>query len=183
MRFDVGPLLRESVGSTRTYQLEKEQVSTSEDGFDAQVAGTVVLLRTRGGILVTAHLGISIADRCSRCLAPLGVSFGLDFHEEYAPTVDIHTGSQLPSPDDRDSFLIDDQQTLDLSEAIRQYQLAAQPMQLLCRTDCKGLCPDCGHNLNLGPCSCRPEPADSRWLTLARLSDVRGKLSDSEGGD
>ncbi len=180
MRFDVAALLRGSTGSTRSYRLEEQQAGASGSGL--RVAGTVSLLRTRRGILVTAHLRVNVPDRCSRCLAPLDTAFDLDIQEEYTPTVDARTGSRLPLPYDGDSFCIDDQQVLDLSEAVRQYQLAAQPMQPLCHADCKGLCPHCGHNLNLGPCSCSPAQVDSRWAALAQLSDTGASTSDRKGG-
>ncbi|MEA4815138.1 MAG: DUF177 domain-containing protein [Oscillospiraceae bacterium] len=39
---------------------------------------------------------------------------------------------------------------------------------MLCSPDCKGLCPRCGANLNLGPCGCKKE-TDSRWSALDSL--------------
>lgn len=40
--------------------------------------------------------------------------------------------------------------------------------KLLCSSDCKGLCPGCGKDLNTGPCSCEPEP-DPRFAVLKQL--------------
>ena len=42
--------------------------------------------------------------------------------------------------------------------------------KFLCSEDCKGLCPRCGKNLNLGPCGCRKEP-DPRFAVLEQLLD------------
>jgi uncharacterized metal-binding protein YceD (DUF177 family) len=42
------------------------------------------------------------------------------------------------------------------------------PMKPLCREDCAGLCPQCGADLNAGPCDCRPE-VDPRWSALLSL--------------
>jgi len=55
---------------------------------------------------------------------------------------------------------------INLTEDVRQTILLAVPLKLLCREDCKGLCPRCGKNLNEGPCNCTEMPIDSRWDRL-----------------
>ena len=57
---------------------------------------------------------------------------------------------------------------LDLTEAIRQRVLLELPIATLCREDCAGLCSQCGHDLNLGPCDCKPE-VDTRFSVLEKL--------------
>lgn len=47
--------------------------------------------------------------------------------------------------------------------------LLAVPVKILCKENCKGLCPNCGKNLNDGPCFCRPESRDSRWDALKNI--------------
>ena len=56
--------------------------------------------------------------------------------------------------------------------AMREQVLLATPVKLVCREDCKGLCPHCGSNLNVEPCNCQ-QPSDPRW---AALSDLKNKL-------
>ena len=51
---------------------------------------------------------------------------------------------------------------------IEQLQLNV-PMKPLCRVDCKGLCPECGAELNAGACPCGETKVDPRWGTLAAL--------------
>jgi len=63
--------------------------------------------------------------------------------------------------------------TVDLTEEIRQCLLLELPMKPLCRTDCKGLCPQCGHNRNEGPCSCRTEEPEDPWEKLRSLLPPR----------
>ena len=50
----------------------------------------------------------------------------------------------------------------DLSELVRDTLLAAQPIQNLCKADCKGLCPTCGKNLNNDECDCEKSTIDPR---------------------
>ena len=56
--------------------------------------------------------------------------------------------------------------------------LVALPLKPLCREDCAGLCPQCGANLNEGPCGCEPDTEDDRWAALREL-----KLEDLPAGD
>jgi uncharacterized protein len=60
-----------------------------------------------------------------------------------------------------------------LEDALREQVLLALPLKVICREDCKGLCPHCGANLNDGQCSCADPPEDPRWTAL---KDLRSKL-------
>ena len=88
-----------------------------------------------------------------------------------------------------DDFRIDDQQHLDLSEAVRQYERSALPLRALCRPDCAGLCPVCGQDLNERACGCERVANDGRWAGLATLGerlrteehDGRPQGQDAEG--
>jgi uncharacterized protein len=60
-----------------------------------------------------------------------------------------------------------------LEDALREQVLLALPLRVICREDCKGLCPHCGKNLNLEPCSCAEPHEDPRW---SALKDIREKL-------
>jgi uncharacterized protein len=135
-------------------------------------------MRTPAGILVQAHIELIDPELCSRCLEPLEETLTFDFVEEFFAPPELRSGHTVDEGAiDAEAFMIDEQQMLDLTEAVRQYREASADMQPLCRPDCKGLCPDCGANLNLGDCDCNKEPIDSRWATLAALrgDDVEGK--------
>lgn len=59
---------------------------------------------------------------------------------------------------------------LDLSGAVREELVLAAPAYLVCAPECQGLCPNCGANLNAGPCSCERE-RDPRWEALRALTE------------
>jgi uncharacterized protein len=52
---------------------------------------------------------------------------------------------------------------------LREALLLRAPHFPLCSSECKGLCPQCGRNLNEGPCTCRPPPKPGTWDTLDQL--------------
>lgn len=173
MRFVVGQQLREPVGTITHYEIREDKPFPAEDDSPSDLAGTIELMRTDRGILVSAALRCTIAGHCSRCLSPISYPLNFAFQEEYLPTVDASSGEPLPPPAEPDIFLIDSHQVLDLTEAVRQYRLMAEPMQPLCKPDCLGLCPGCGHNLNQGPCRCPSRDVDARWAALAELTSER----------
>jgi uncharacterized protein len=134
------------------------------------------LIRTKDGVLVRAHLSLVEPETCSRCLQPLDETVRIDFEEEFLVTHDLRTDK--PVEVDPDAFTIDERHLLDLTEAVRQYREVSLVMQPLCRPDCRGLCPECGQDLNQGDCDCRKGPIDHRWTGLAALQSAM-----SEGKD
>jgi uncharacterized protein len=168
MRFRVTYLLKQPVGTCTRYQLS-EEILQLEDVTLWQMAGMVELVRTNRGILVRASLKGMSHGQCARCLAEVDYPLDLGFEEEFLPVVDVLTGAPIPLPEESDNFTIGPDLVLDLHESVRQYAIMAQPLAPLCRPDCRGLCPQCGGDLNAGECRC-PAPMDSRWAALKALA-------------
>jgi uncharacterized protein len=171
MLFNVSGLIQEGIGAVRQYEFE--DVLVSDDREPERVYGNVEFLRTTG-VLVRAHLKLVESETCSRCASPLQDDLEIEFEEEFQQTVDAagHLVKELPA---EDAFLIDDRHQLDLTEAVRQYREASAQIAPLCRPDCKGLCAECGADLNVEDCGCQNAVIDVRWAGLASL------LTASEG--
>ena len=92
---------------------------------------------------------------CDRCLVPSIENQVHEFNEELESD-DIVEG------------------VADLTEMIRDTLLASQPIQNLCKEDCKGLCPICGQNLNEGDCKC------DRFVVDPRLEALKNLLNDED---
>src|SRR5574341_1267933 len=113
-----------------------------------------------GRYLWRGKLSTAVHGQCRRCLAPVEVTV------EAAVGV-LFTDDELA--DDPSARVVDARATvLDLSEAVREELILAVPEYVLCRDDCRGLCPGCGQDLNIGSCGCRPSQ-DPRWGPLERL--------------
>ena len=67
-------------------------------------------------------------------------------------------------------YFVLDGQELDLDDVLSTCLILDMETKFLCREDCKGLCPGCGKNLNLGPCGCRKQ-VDPRFAVLEQLLD------------
>ncbi len=174
MQFNVAQLLKESVGSTRKYEISEELDDLDPDLVIQQpIEGTVKFTKLNQGLLITGNMETVIEVNCGRCLDPFDVAIEIEVEEEFRPTLDIQTGAHLPVGDeDDDATLIDDKNCIDLSEVVRQQLLLALPNHPLCRDDCKGLCPTCGQNFNEGTCNCQDDTIDPRWEALKTLRDT-----------
>ena len=159
MFFNVSQLLRSEVGASRRYVLDPEPPVLS---------GRVELIRTPGGILVSCDAEVAVDYVCGRCVAEFATVETIEFEEIFVQQTDPATGKRLEL-EDSDSFLISLENTIDISEAVRQYSEMAAEMQPLCRPDCPGICPVCGMDLSIANCQCDRTPIDPRWEALVAL--------------
>jgi uncharacterized protein len=87
--------------------------------------------------------------------------------------VDIHTGALLHLPiQEEGNFPLDSDHVLHLEEAARQCVVVAFPLKPLCHDDCRGICAQCGTNLNDNPCQCQAEQVDPRWAPLLTIHPI-----------
>ena len=111
---------------------------------------------------------------CSRCVEPFRLPVNLTFDQRYFPQAELaaEEESEVAEEDLETSFYRDEQ--IDLNELVQEQIYLALPMKPLCRESCKGLCPECGTNLNAGTCDCAPAWEDPR---LAALKQVKTRES------
>jgi len=150
-------------------------VDTAAYGYDDMPLGGPLALaglaeNIAGEIHVTGQLSASLILRCSRCGAAIAQDLSIPFEEIYS--------SQDAPPDqtgERDKHVFSGAGADLTPEALRAL-FAELPMKPLCREDCRGLCPQCGAELNLGQCSCASQEIDPRWKKLLNmLNDEAGK--------
>lgn len=192
LTFNVAQLLKEPVGATRNGMVvaalfgllpelqqiisaayPEQEATVSPNGEDNPagapvLTGPVRLMHTQGGVLVQGRLHAQAMLSCSRCLEPVAVPLDVELEEIFTPTIDVLTGRPVQNEEEDRALWIDDRHLLDLGEVLRQNVLLALPMHVLCREECRGLCPVCGQDLNRGSCGCTPEP-DTRWAALLDL--------------
>lgn len=171
MRFNVAQLLKSEIGATREYEINEDIRGIDEDlEITKPLTGKVRLIRVADGILVTGRLETEVLVACRRCLQSVSAPAVVELEEEFRPSIDVTTGTPLPKGDDIDpATLIDEHHMLDLTEVVRQGLLLSIPVSVLCRADCRGICPQCGQNLNEGTCDCEFEEGDPRLADLGKL--------------
>jgi uncharacterized protein len=114
---------------------------------------------------VRARLGVV----CSRCVEPFEVPVDAAFDLRYVPQAENagEPEQEIGEDDLATAFYRDGM--LDLIDLMREQFVLALPMKPLCREDCRGLCPECGTNLNKGQCDCAPRWEDPRLAALKSL--------------
>lgn len=131
--------------------------SPLEVRIDAQHAGPDVVVRGR----VKGAFGA----QCRRCLEPVEVAIDEELGRLY------REGEDMVAEESEDVLALPPGSELDLTEPIRETVLLAVPRFVSCREECKGLCPQCGTNLNVSSCECTMEVEDHRWAPLRRLTE------------
>lgn len=159
LRLNVGFIINSGIGYYRDFDFYIPTLK-DEDGLAlADVEGNAKISRTPQGLVVEGVFSGSTQLECVRCLSEYAQSLHWDFIELYAFTRDNITESGLLVPDDAH---------IDLQPLVREFAILEFPIKPLCSPDCKGLCPECGQNLNEKDCGHRPE-ADLPFTTLKQL--------------
>ncbi len=163
--FDLGGL-RLSAGEGRTivlgvpiggFDFGGEHYATEPSQVDARLD---ISRMTGEGYALRLRFEAALTGPCMRCLEPAAPVVAVDAREVDQPG----GGEELTSPYVRDG-------DLDLGRWARDAYALALPVQVLCRPDCAGLCPQCGVDLNeAGPEHAHEAARDPRW---AKLSEIR----------
>ncbi len=156
LKYNVALLLKPEVGATLGLDIDEVRQTLGDLKVD-YVRGQLLLTRTTRGVLAKGQFTTELETECVRCLEPFHLTLNL-------PMEEMFTFSPAADP----VYFIDEG-WLDLRQPLREQILLTLPMHSLCRPECKGLCPTCGHNLNEGPCDCGTEEIDPRLADLQKL--------------
>ena len=122
---------------------------------EGNVRNTAGVLVMQGSIATTIH---GVCDRCAS-----------EFHRKVEFPIDVVLVTKLESEENEDEWVFPlEGDSADLDDIVRTVFVLNLDSKLLCKEDCKGLCPQCGKNLNDGPCNCRKE-LDPRFAALKQL--------------
>lgn len=162
MRVDVAQLLRDPVGTQVDIEVDLGVCCLEDDLCVQAIRGQIQLMRMDEGIWGSGVLAVALASTCVRCLSPTLETIQIELDERF---------QLLPTDASRDDevFPIDADHHIDLGPVLRELIIVATPMHVVCREDCLGLCPECGQNLNMGPCDCQPDDIDPRLAALKAL--------------
>lgn len=144
------------------------------------------LTKISGGVLLSAKFEFEVQAPCKRCLLDTVLKLPVSLTLNLIPESMVKGDRDVAGEGDDDgkaerggTFRLDDAETetfdgkqIDLDPIVREQVLLALPMETLCKEDCKGLCVQCGQNLNEAKCGCDPKPLDPR---LAALKNIKLK--------
>lgn len=173
MKLDLRPLLAENI---RVLPVDfsllppdggTEDVAPNLYGvhFPSELRVVGEITNTAGYMRMSLSATIPYVASCARCLDEVTGTFSFRFEKTVAPAKQL-TGI---AEEDADDYAIVEDGFLDVDEQLLEMLTLEFPAKLLCREDCRGLCPQCGKSLNEGTCSCTTKETDPRLAPLAAL--------------
>ncbi|MBI3651237.1 MAG: DUF177 domain-containing protein [Acidobacteria bacterium] len=143
---------------------------------DGQLIGRTILKfrATREGeeVLLRGSIQTAVQFDCDRCLTKFTLPITQNFDLLYLPgnaSRKAHEEHELQ--DDDLSIAYYQGQVIELDDLVREQIQLTLPMSRLCQEACRGLCAECGADLNEGQCSCAAEASDPRWTALKELKN------------
>ncbi len=135
-------------GSVDYHGADYQQKAPLEVSFEAQLVGSEIRIR--------GHLKTFLNAPCDRCLATVVVLLDRDFDVTFRPSTMLTTrrDEEIEVPKDELEVGFFSGEGVDLAEIVSEQVILSVPMKMICREDCKGLCPQCGTDLNRGSCHC-----------------------------
>ncbi len=122
-------------------------------------------------IRIQGDLATAVEIACARCLEPVTRPVTREFELLYRPQGSDAGREEISVTDAEAEIGYYRGEGIELTDILREQILLAVPMKVVCREECKGLCPRCGQNLNQGACHCSEPVADPRWDALKGLRD------------
>lgn len=138
--------------------------------FTEPVAVTGKVRRAGNEVFVNGHVDTRVQAECDRCLQPVELPVSADFALEYIPGSEYESTEVAELTEAEMSVAVFDGQAIDVDEIVKEQILLAVPTRMLCREDCKGICPECGTDRNTGDCNCVAKDIDPRWAALKNLT-------------
>ncbi|MGN7453862.1 YceD family protein [Paenibacillus pasadenensis] len=151
------PSFREKLDVTELLQDRKDVVAAKPMSVELDVGPY------EGTAQVTGELRADLTMVCSRCLEPVEEHLSIPIEERFA------LASMVKDPEADEDLILVAEDKVDLQPYVEGTLLIYLPMAPLCSDDCKGLCPDCGTNLNEQSCGCSRDVIDPRFEALKKL--------------
>lgn len=176
-------------GETLTLDPKNEWVSTlikeaftSENPDPSSFSGELKLSRFEKQVQMNGEVDVVLKLNCHRCLEPIEYPYHVDIHADFLPLYaspherkeakDFEEEIELHQDDLAFNFY--DHDEIDLSSMLRDALVLDLPIQVVCESNCPGLCPHCGLSLKNGACQCGDSKnVDPRWEALKNFKSSK----------
>lgn len=149
---------------TMQVESEAEQIQIGTDSFLIKDRTPVNLAFTnigKGKVRIVGDTEMTFAMRCDRCLKPVEQTLTLQFDREVFMPDMIES---IPDGAQEQEFM--DGYSLNVEDLLYNEIVINWPMKVLCKPDCKGICRQCGQDLNTGTCDCDTFVPDPRMAVI-----------------
>lgn len=160
MLFDISKLV---LGDTQDISFSETVILPDTLGLldvNSEVSVNGVLTAQASGFTLSGAISAGLLYPCGLCLTPVLVNVNFDFSESYSD-------AEFPEED----FWKYSGKVIDFLPSIIDNIILNLPMKNLCSPDCKGLCNECGTNLNHGSCNCKDHYINPNFAVLSSMFD------------
>ena len=147
-------------GTLDFQEVEFRQVAPLVVNAEAELAGKEIRIH--------GHISGTLEAACDRCLEQTEIPVNLEFDLPYRPMEEIAHEEEVEVGEDELKIGFFSGDGVNLSDVVREQVLLAVPMKVVCRPDCRGLCPVCGVNRNVKQCGCSLQHEDSPFAFLKK---------------
>jgi len=163
IKINVAEIQKKLVGEKNLrFELDAQELEITSQELElcspVQMVGT--MSNVGDVLLLKAVLTAEVKRMCGRCLKEFSAETKAEVLEKFYP--------QGTANLEKDAFVYDSD-VIDITEPLRESLLLAEPIQALCKEDCRGLCPVCGADLNDGDCGCDRVTVDPRLAALKQF--------------
>lgn len=151
--------------SKKLFDIDANQFLSDELNFyEITIKCELSAERNSNGYYVSSIIIIPFEQTCDKCLT--------NFHDLRTTKFNflLTDYDELLQGDSKDVlYFSQNDNEIDLNPLFREFIFLEKQIKNICREDCKGLCPNCGTNLNEGNCGCSIETKDNPWDALKKL--------------
>ncbi len=167
MKVDISSIREVRGGSIAFEGNQTIDTSGLELGVDLIQPVTIkgAVTNTGDGFLVQGEVVYTYRTNCDRCLEPVSGCGKVEVIEQFA--------TFSPTETEEPAYIVQGD-IIDLSDCIREQVFLSLPMKNTCKADCRGLCPQCGQNLNYNECGCHNESFNPQFSKLKTLLNQEG---------
>jgi len=166
VRITLGELERHRIVISKTYApgtldyhgVDFRQATPLKVDAVAELMGSEILIRGR--------LATRLEACCDRCLGSVAIPIKQEFDLFYRPVSTIAREEEIELPEDELGVGFFSGDGIELADVVTEQVILSVPMKVICQTDCRGLCPLCGANLNFAKCACLPAKVGSPFSSL-----------------
>jgi uncharacterized protein len=167
-------------GMTLVYEKEaglfpalREIIEAGEVAFKGPLKFELMVRSERDMIRIDGHIQAILVLLCSRCLesfeSRIEQPFTLRFARQVSRDMRMVRGAEVELTTDQIGLSFFEGEEIDLREALQEQVIMTLPYKPLCRAECKGLCPNCGLDLNRESCQCRKKTKGGPFDQLKSL--------------
>ncbi len=159
--------------SVSTFPVLTEMVTNGECDFKVPIRTALRALHIGEIIEIEGDVASTVWLPCSRCLKPFETSlnshFSLTYMRQPVASVEDDESREIELNAEDMGMVYFQGDKINLIDTIQEQVLMEFPLRILCKHDCKGLCPNCGADLNETPCDCNPNPSTGKFDALKSL--------------